>query len=68
MNEKYVLDWLWSNWPMLTAALAMASVYVRVGRFAARHEQTSNRVLKLMRIHAKRHPEDGADLFDDGDA
>jgi hypothetical protein len=42
-------------------------VYVRVGRFAARHEQTSNRVLKLMRIHAKRHPEDGADLFDDGD-
>lgn len=65
MIDAQILNFLTANWPTLTVALMVAATYVKISHFAATQHQINKRVLKLAKLHAKRHLEDAAYVYDD---
>ena len=65
MNEESIVKWLSANWPSVSAGIIASAVYLRVWSFVARLERIEKRMRRVMHACVSKHPEHGADLFDD---
>lgn len=65
MDEKYLVALLTAHWPTITIAIGIAATYVRLSAFTAQIQQMQRRVSKLIKLHADKHKEDAAYLYDD---
>ena len=65
MIDTEIIKWLAQNWPSVIIALMIAATYTRVSNFSASQQQINKRVLKLAKLHASRHLEDAAYIYDD---
>lgn len=65
MTDAQIIAFLTANWPTLLIGLMIGATYHRVATFANSQQQINKRVLKLAKLHAKRHPDDAAYIYDD---
>jgi hypothetical protein len=65
MTENEIIKYIGANWPSILTGLLVASVWVRLSRFAEKHKTIEKRVRRLMETCAEKHPEFARQLFDD---
>jgi hypothetical protein len=65
MTEAELIVWVGKNWPSLVLVLSMSALYVRLQRFIEAQHRDSRRIVRLMKVCEKQHPEKGAELWRD---
>jgi hypothetical protein len=65
ITDTQIIAFVAANWPTLITGLMVGATYYRVAKFAGNQAQINKRVLKLAKLHAKRHPDDAAYIYDD---
>ena len=64
-TEKDALEWLALNWPSLVLVLALSKAYLKIRAIPRRISLLESRLVRLMEICSKSHPENGAFLWND---
>ncbi len=65
VTEKDVLDWIAQNWPSVALVAALSKAYLKIRSIPRRISLLENRMVRIMEICSKSHPESGAFLWND---
>lgn len=69
MTEAEILKWIFSNVPTLAVVIGIAKIYMKITKFAEDTQSQLNvhaeMINKLVRLHAKKHPEDAGEFIKD---
>lgn len=68
MLETSFWKLLFEHLPSLGIGLGVAATYLKISKFLTTQERANLRTAKLIKLHAKKHPEDEGYLVDDSRA
>ena len=67
MTESEIIKYIGQNWPSILTGLLVASVWLRLSRFAEKHKTLEKRVRRLMEACAQINPDHAANAARNSD-